>query len=89
MFREREGMTLVMPAEDAKRLGYKPLFRAGWIEISVNTKLSGVGITAAFSRILAEAKISCNVFAANNHDHILVPYNLAKQALALLEQAEI
>jgi hypothetical protein len=48
-----------------------------------------LGITAAFSRILTDAKISCNVFAANNHDHIFVPFDLAKKAAALLEQPDV
>ena len=89
MFRESEGMTLVMRAADAEREGYESLFSAAWIEISANTELSGLGITAAFSRVLADAGISCNVFAANNHDHIFVPFDAAERALDLLDDVEV
>jgi hypothetical protein len=43
-----------------------------------------VGLTAAFSRALGEADISCNVIAAAYHDHIFVPVDDAPRAMDAL-----
>lgn len=89
MFREREGATIVLPEDAATRLGLRPLFRAAWVELSQDTGLGDLGITAAFSRVLADAGISCNVFAANHHDHIFVPFDRGADAVKLLEKIDI
>jgi hypothetical protein len=46
--------------------------------------LADVGLTARFSRTLADAGISCNVIAGLAHDHLFVPWDQGAQALALL-----
>lgn len=43
-----------------------------------------VGLTAAFSKLLAENNISCNVVAAYYHDHIFVMKKDAEKAMRLL-----
>jgi hypothetical protein len=43
-----------------------------------------VGLTAAVSRALTNAQISCNVVAGFHHDHLLVPASEAEQTLAVL-----
>ncbi|MDR0367081.1 MAG: ACT domain-containing protein [Rickettsiales bacterium] len=86
MFRESEGTTFILSAQDAEKLGLSAIFYARWIEISADTSLDETGITAAISAKLADAGISCNVWAANNHDHIFVPFPLGRKAWELLKE---
>jgi hypothetical protein len=72
IFKEAEGVTLIVRKEwaDLRRLEYS--FVAAWITLTVHSSLSAVGLTAAFSSALATHGISCNVVAAFCHDHIFV-----------------
>jgi hypothetical protein len=88
-FCEKEGLTLVVEEQTAKRAGLDVLFRAAWITLTVHSDLQAVGLTAAFAKALGEAGISCNVIAAAYHDHIFVPVESATNAmtqLALLQK---
>lgn len=62
--------------------------RAAWITLTVHSDLAAVGLTAAFSRVLAEAGISCNVVAGVRHDHIFVPVERAADAMAALRRLQ-
>jgi hypothetical protein len=84
-FREPEGITLITAEAEALRAGLRIVFRAAWITLEVHSDLQAVGLTAAFSRALSDAGISCNVVAAAHHDHIFVPVELAQPALARLK----
>ena len=85
MFREHEGITLIMPEQTAIALGFDILFRCAWISLSVHSDLEAVGFTAAFSSALGAKGISCNVVAAAYHDHVFVPYEKAQQAMDCLQ----
>jgi hypothetical protein len=82
---EREGLTLVVPREeaDAAELGYD--YVAGWITLRIHSALEAVGLTAAVSQELANAGLSCNIVAGFHHDHLFVPYEHADRAVAILE----
>ena len=82
---ESEGLTLVLPEEDAIQAGLAVLFRAAWITLTVHSDLEAVGLTAAFAGALGRAGISCNVIAGTYHDHIFVPVEKAQAALAALK----
>lgn len=84
-FREAEGLTVILPEAEAARLGLAVAFRAAWITLKVDSDLSAVGFTATFSRVLAEAGISCNVVAAVHHDHLFVPFARGAEALERLQ----
>jgi uncharacterized protein len=84
VFRESEGTTIIAPETQVLAAGLPVLFRAAWITLTVNSALDAVGLTAAFSRALADAGISCNVVAAAHHDHIFVPVEQADDAMACL-----
>ncbi|MCD2188277.1 ACT domain-containing protein [Actinomycetospora soli] len=81
---EEEGVTLVLPRPDADALGVPYGFVAAWLTLTVHSSLEAVGLTAAFSRVLADAGISCNVLAGVHHDHLLVPAHERDRALAAL-----
>lgn len=85
MFREAEGTTLIAPEAEVRAAGLPVLFRTAWITLKVDSALQAVGLTAAFSRALGEAGISCNVVAAACHDHIFVPAAAAERAVACLQ----
>ncbi|WP_267243470.1 ACT domain-containing protein [Streptomyces sp. PR69] len=83
---EPEGLTLVVRQEEADAAGLAYDYVAGWITLRVHSALDAVGLTAAVARELAEAGgLSCNVVAGYHHDHLFVPHERAKEAVALLE----
>jgi hypothetical protein len=69
---------------DAAGLRYDTVFT--WITLRVHSSLEAVGLTAAFSRVLADADIACNVLAGYHHDHLLVPIDRADDAVDLLRR---
>ena len=81
---EDEGLSVVLSRADADRLGVPYGFVAAWITLRVHSALDAVGLTAAVSRVLTQAGISCNVIAGFHHDHLLVPDERADEALTLL-----
>ena len=81
---EDEGLTVVLPLEEAQRLRLSWGFEAAWLTIDVRTALDGVGLTAAFSTALAAADLPCNVLAGFHHDHVLVPVDRVGEALEVL-----
>jgi hypothetical protein len=84
-FREREGTTLVVPREEAERLGLCCQFASRLITLTVHSSLDAVGYLAAITARLAEAGISVNAVSAFFHDHLFVPYHKAEEALILLQ----
>ncbi|UOQ76231.1 ACT domain-containing protein [Hymenobacter sp. 5516J-16] len=86
LFREREGLTVILPQATADRLQLPYSFVAAWLTLMVHSSLEAVGLTAAVARVLAQAGVSCNVVAAYYHDHIFVAATDAHKALNLLRQ---
>lgn len=84
MFREEEGVTLVLPASVAKESHYAFDGTYRRITLQVHSSLDAVGLTAAFSKALTEEDISANVIAAFYHDHIFVPSLDAERAMKAL-----
>jgi hypothetical protein len=84
IFREEEAITVILSKETADSLQLEYSFVASWITLTVHSSLSAVGLTAAFSKALSDAGISCNVVAAYYHDHIFVDCNDATRAMSVL-----
>ncbi|WP_326957872.1 MULTISPECIES: N-acetyltransferase [unclassified Arthrobacter] len=84
--REAEGLTVVLPRADADNQGLDYDFVGAWITLQVHSSLDAIGLTAAVSTALTEAKISCNVLAGFHHDHLLVPVADADRALEVLHE---
>jgi hypothetical protein len=82
--REAEGVTVVVDEALALARGWPVAFRSAWITLTVHSDLAAVGLTAAFARALGDAGISCNVIAGVHHDHLFVPVDRAKDAMAAL-----
>ena len=86
MFREAEGITVILNKRIADKLNLTYNYVAAWITLTIHSSLDAVGLTAAFSKALAEASISCNVVAAYYHDHIFVSQQDADEAMKVLKQ---
>jgi len=82
---EEEGLTLVVPRQDADRAGLAYDYVAGWITLRVHSALEAVGLTAAVAEAMARNGISCNVVAGFHHDHLFVPHADAFRARDALE----
>jgi uncharacterized protein len=83
---EPKGLSVIVRESVALENGWPILFRAAWIRFGATTDLSSLGLTAAVSTALAAAGISCNMVAGAYHDHVFVPLDRARDALALLQQ---
>lgn len=88
MVEEGELTTLVLPVESARRAGLPVVVEMAWLSLTVQSSLEAVGLTAAFSGLLADQGISCNVLAGYHHDHLLVPADRAIDAIAALTTSE-
>lgn len=83
---ENEGHTAVLPKSVAQEYGLDFEFECAWLTLTVHSSLEAVGLTAAFSKALGNAGISCNVLAGFYHDHLLVPVDSKDRALKTLDQ---
>lgn len=85
-FREAEGLTLIIPREQAidANLGFQ--FECAWITLNVHSSLDAVGFIAMISASLAKAHIPCNVVSAYHHDHLFVPFQSRERVVQLLHE---
>lgn len=86
LFKESEGFTIILNKTVADQLNLEYNYIAAWITLTIHSSLDAVGLTAAFSKALADASISCNVVAAHYHDHLFVDLKDAKKAMQVLKQ---
>ena len=86
IFKEKEGITIILKKELADKMNLKYSFIASWITLTVHSSLAAVGLTAAFSNALSQEGISCNVVAAFYHDHIFVNKKDTEKAIKTLSQ---
>jgi len=85
-FQEQEGITVIISRQQADQaaLQYKYIYRQ--ITLSVHSSLAAVGFLAEISQKLAGAGISVNVISGYYHDHLFIPTDGAKEAMAILEE---
>ncbi len=84
MIAESEGITLVLPREQADQVGLAGVFPCAWITLRVPSALDAVGLTAAISTALTVDGISANIIAGYHHDHLFVPVDRADDTMAAL-----
>jgi hypothetical protein len=87
-FKEKEGITLIITKEYANLMDLTYTTIMSWISLEVHSSLEAVGLTSAFSKVLAENNISCNVVAGYYHDHIFVLKQDAQKAIDLLKSIQ-
>ena len=86
MFREDEGLTVIVSADEAMRAGLTASGPMRLITLTVHSSLEAVGLTAAFAAELTRHGISANVVAGYYHDHIFVGTEDAERAVAALQE---
>lgn len=86
LFREEEGITLILEREiaDANSLPYSHVW--GLITLTVHSDLTAVGFLAAITNKLTGAGISVNVVSAYYHDHLFIPIERVDEAMQLLKE---
>jgi len=86
MFREAEGVTLILRCDAAERLGLP--YEGEWarITLTVQSSLAAVGMMAVVSRALSDAGISTNPVAAFYHDHLFVQWAKRERAIEVIKE---
>jgi uncharacterized protein len=84
IFQEKEGITVILPRQQAEARSLAYTLVCAWITLTVHSSLEAVGLTAALSQALTYENISCNVVAAYYHDHLFVPVEEAEHAMKAL-----
>ncbi|PWN69432.1 ACT domain-containing protein [Chryseobacterium phosphatilyticum] len=86
LFRENEGITVVLEKSMADQWKLEYSYISSWITLNIHSSLEAVGLTAAFANALKKEQISCNVVAAYFHDHIFVAKGDAEKAMEALHE---
>ena len=89
VFREAEGITLIVERSIADDEDLDYTFVARMITLNIHSSLEAVGFLAAITSKLAWAGISVNTISAMYHDHLFVPTDRAEDALALLVELSL
>lgn len=84
IFREREGVTLIVDEEKAIAAALTASFRCRMVTLNIHSSLEAVGFLAAIITRLAAAGMGVNPVSAFYHDHLFVPADRAEEALELL-----
>ena len=86
IFREREGVTLILLEETAKSADLTASFRCRMITLNIHSSLQAVGFLAAITARLAAAGMGVNPVSGYFHDHLFVPADRAEEAMSLLQK---
>ena len=84
IFKESEGVTVVVCEREAEKARLPVLFRVAWITLKELPDSNIGGLIQG----LKELGLSCNIVAAVYHHHLFVPVNVASEAFARLRSAE-
>ena len=85
VFRENEGVTLILEEAVARKAGLEGTFLSRMITLEIHSSLDAVGFLAAITARLAEAGMGVNPVSAFYHDYLFVPADRAAEALRILE----
>lgn len=85
-FQEQEGITVIIPRQEADRCNLPYNYTYRQITLSVHSSLAAVGFLAAIAQPLAQAAISVNVISGYYHDHLFVPSDKAAETMNILRK---
>ena len=86
VFREAEGITLILLKSDAESAGLDHAFPCRMITLQVHSSLDAVGFMARIASELASRGIGVNPVAGFYHDHLFVPDGREDEVLEALQQ---
>lgn len=86
MFREAEGITLVLLKSDAEARGLACEFPCRMITLEVHSSLEAVGFMARIATELARHDMGVNPVAGFFHDHLFIPDGREQDALRILDR---
>jgi len=86
MFREAEGITLILLKSDAEACGMAYEFPCRMITLEVHSSLEAVGFMARIATELARHGMGVNPVSGFFHDHLFVPDGREHDALRVLAQ---
>ena len=89
MFRESEGVTLILEEKDALSAGLDSVFPSRRITLEIHSALDAVGFLAAIVPVLAEQGMGVNPVSGYFHDHLFVPEDRAEQAMGILRNLSL
>lgn len=84
VFQEAEGTTFIVLREEADALGWSYEFPCRMITLNVHSALDAVGFLARVTTALAAGGMGVNPVAGFFHDHLFIPHDRAKDAMAIL-----
>jgi len=85
LFRESEGVTLILEQEYASAARLESVFACRRITLEVHSALDAVGFLAAIIPVLAKEGMGVNPVSGYFHDHLFVPADRAEDALEILQ----
>jgi hypothetical protein len=88
LFREQEGLTLILELEVAENHGLEYAFPCKMITLNVQSSLEAVGLMAVVSETLAERGMGVNPVSGYWHDHLFVPVGREEEAVRILGELE-
>lgn len=86
VFREAEGLTLIVELSAAEAHGLAFVYPCRQITLEVHSSLEAVGLIATVATVLVAHGISVNPVSGFFHDHLFVPVADAARALTVLEK---
>lgn len=86
LFREAEGITIIVDIEYAKANELEYFFPCRMITLNVTSSLEAVGFMAVIATRLAAKEMGVNPVSGFYHDHIFVPVGREQEALAELRE---
>ena len=84
VFREAEGLTLIVELEKVQTAGLQSSFPCRMITLNIHSSLAAIGFLAAILPRLAAAGMGVNPVSGFYHDHLFVPADRATDAMDVL-----
>lgn len=85
MFREAEGVTLILLRDEAEAQGLAYEFPCRMITLTVHSSLEAVGFIATVANQLAKHGMGVNPVSGFFHDHLFIPDGREAEAMAILQ----
>ncbi|KAH8817275.1 ACT domain-containing protein [Xylogone sp. PMI_703] len=86
LFRESEGVTLILSKPDAIANNLEYTFPCRKITLNVHSSLEAVGFIAEIGRVLTKSGIGMNPVSGFFHDHLFVPEGREDEAVEVIMQ---